>query len=211
MGYDGGELVQVVDHSREGLLLGWTLCGKHVSDSFDLRSSALNPSRVHVNPKNDFWSTLNWNLCCVKDIEYVLVMLHFTLAIDKSIVSNSTQVIKFSKYRVHFLLKHIFTGGKSEWQPFPPVFAPWGTESAQFAPFVIEFYLPESTVGVQDSKVGGSTDLGYHIIYDSHIVGDTLDGLIEIAAVQEQANCAIGLSCDIGGVDPWRVLIVYWQ
>ena len=148
--------------------------------------------------------------CCIKDVEYVLIMLNFTLAIDKSIVSDSTQAIKFSEYSVHFLLKHVSTAGKSKWQPFPPVFAPWGTEGAQFAAFVIEFYLPESTAGIQDTKVGSSTDLGYHIIYGSHIVWGALDGFVEITGVQAQANCAIRLCCDDSGIDPWCVLIVYW-
>ena len=140
----------------------------------------------------------------------MLIMLNFTLAIDKSMISDSTQAIKFSEYSVHFLLKHISTTGKSEWQSFPRVFTPWGTKGAQFAAFVIKFYLPESTAGVQDTNVGGSTFLGYHIIYRSHIVWGALDGFIEITGVQAQANCAIRLSCDNSGVDPWRVLIVYW-
>ena len=39
------------------------LCGEGMSlIALILRSSALNPSGVHVNPKNDVWSTLNWNL-----------------------------------------------------------------------------------------------------------------------------------------------------
>ena len=127
-------------------------------------------------------------------------MLNFTLVIGKSIVSDSTQAIKFSEYIVHFLLKHISTAGKSQWQPFPPIFAPWGTEGIQFAAFVTNFFLPESTAGVQDTKVGSSTDLGYHIIYGSHIVWGALDGFIEITGVEAQANGAIRLSCDNHGV-----------
>ena len=45
--------------------------------------------------------------CCVKDVEYVLIMLLFTFAINKSIICNSTQAIKLSKYGVHFLLEHL--------------------------------------------------------------------------------------------------------
>ena len=38
-------------------------CGEGMSlIALILRSSVLNPSGVHVNPKNDVWSTLNWNL-----------------------------------------------------------------------------------------------------------------------------------------------------
>ena len=38
-------------------------CGKDMSViALILRSSALSPSGVHVNPKKDVWSTLSWNL-----------------------------------------------------------------------------------------------------------------------------------------------------
>ena len=130
--------------------------------------------------------------CCIRDVEYVLIMLNFTLAIDKSIVSDSTQAITFSEYRVHFLLKHIPTAGKSGWQPFSPIFVSWSTEGAQFAAFVIKFYLPESTAGVQDTKVGDSTDLGYHIIFGSHIVWRALDGFIEITGSRHRLIAPLG-------------------
>lgn len=113
-----------------------------------LRLSAFSPSGVYVNLKKDVWSALNWNLsglnhillfCAVSRIEYVLIMLLFTLAIlDESTICNSTQAIKLSKYSVHFLLEHISTAGKSEWQPFPPVLPPWATEGAEFVAFVMK-------------------------------------------------------------------------
>ena len=93
-----------------------------------LSSSAVSPSRVHVNHQNDVWSTLLvWVeqyiivQCCVKDVEYVFIMPLFTFAINESIICNSTQTIKLSEYIFHSLLEHISTVGKSKWQPFPSV------------------------------------------------------------------------------------------
>ena len=97
--------------------------------------------------------------CCVKDIQYVLILL-----------CNTIQAIEVSKHIVHFLLEHVSPAGKSERQPFPPVLAPWSTESTKCATFVIPFNLPEPASGIKDTKVRGATDLGYHIIYGSHIV-----------------------------------------
>ena len=53
--------------------------------------------------------------CCVKDVEYVLIMLLFTFAINERIICNSTPTIKFSEYSIHSLLEHISVAGKSKW------------------------------------------------------------------------------------------------
>jgi len=147
-----------------------------------LRSSALSPSRVHVNDQNDIWSTLLVLVepyiivqCCFKDVEYVFIMPLFTFAINESIICNSTQTIKLSEYIVHSLLEHISTVGKSKWQPFPSVLSPWGTAGAASAAFVITFYLPEPPPGVKNAKMGGTAYFGNDIIYGSHIVGGALN------------------------------------
>ena len=75
---------------------------------------------------------------------------------------------------------------------FSTCICPMGTEGAQFAAFVIEFYLPESTAGIQDTKVGSSTDLGYHIIYGSHIVWGALDGFVEITGSRHRRIVPLG-------------------
>lgn len=111
-------------------------------------------------------------------------MLCFTLAVDKSIVCNTTQAIEVSRHIVHFLLEHVSTATKPERQLFPAVLAPWITESAKFAAFVVQFNLPEPASGMKDTKVGGATDLGYHIIYGSHIVRGAPDGFIKVTGVQ---------------------------
>ena len=112
------------------------------------------------------------------------IMLCFALAVDKSIVCNTTQAIEVSKHIVHFLLEHVSTAAKSERQPFPPVLAPWSTESAKFVAFVVQFNLPEPASGIKDTKVGGATDLGYHIIYGSHMVRGAPEGFIKVMGVQ---------------------------
>ena len=114
----------------------------------------------------------------------MLIMLCFALAVDKSIVCNITQAIEVSKHVVHFLLEHVSNAGKSERQPFPPALAPWSTERAKFAAFVIQFNLPEPVSGIKDTKVGGATDLGYHIIYGSLIARGAPDGFIKVTRVQ---------------------------
>ena len=113
--------------------------------------------------------------CGVKNVEYVLIMLLFTFAINESIICNSTQTIKLSEYIFHSLLEHISTAGKSKWQPFPSVLSPWGTGGAASAAFVITFYLPEPPQGVKNAKMGGTADFGYDIIYGSQIVGGALN------------------------------------
>ena len=120
----------------------------------------------------------------VKDIQYVLIMLCLALAVDKSIVCNTTQAIEVSKHIVHFLLEHVSNSGKSERQPFQPAPAPWSTERAKFAGFVIQFNLPEPASGIKDTKLGGATDLGYHIIYGSHIARGAPDGFIKVTGIQ---------------------------
>ena len=50
--------------------------------------------------------------------------------------------------------------------------------------------------------MGSSADLGYHIVYVSHIGRSLMDGFIEITGVQAQENCANGHPCDNSGVDP---------
>ena len=52
--------------------------------------------------------------CCVKDVEYVLIMLLFTFAINERIIFNSTQSIKLSEYSIRSLLGHISVVGKSK-------------------------------------------------------------------------------------------------
>ena len=144
-----------------------------------LRSSAHSPSRVHVNHQNVVWSTLLFWVepyiivqCCVKDVEYVLIMPLFTFAIHESIICNSTQTIKLPEYSIHSLLEHrdISTVAKSKWLPFQSVLSPWGTGGAESAAFVITLYLPEPPPGVKNTKMGGTADFGYDIIYGSHIV-----------------------------------------
>ena len=111
-------------------------------------------------------------------------MLCFALAVDKSIVCNTTQVIEVSKHIVHFLFEHVSSAAKSERQPFPPVLAPWSTESAKFAAFVVQFNLPEPASGIKDTKVRGATDLGYHIMYGYHMVRGAPDGFIKVTGGQ---------------------------
>ena len=77
------------------------------------------------------------------------IMLCFALAVDKSIVCNTTQAIEVSKHIVHFLLEHVSTAATSERQPFPPVLAPWSTESAKFAAFVVQFNFAGTRFGHQ--------------------------------------------------------------
>ena len=114
----------------------------------------------------------------------MLIMLCLTLAMDKGVVCNTTQAIEVSKHVVHFLLEHFSNAGKSERQPFPPALAPWSTERAKFAAFVIQFNLPEPALGIKDTKVGGAADLGYHISYGSHIARAAPDGFIKVTGVQ---------------------------
>ena len=53
---------QVVHHSHKGLQLS-KVCGEVMSVmALILRLSALSPSGIHISPKKDVWSTLNWNL-----------------------------------------------------------------------------------------------------------------------------------------------------
>ena len=114
----------------------------------------------------------------------MLITLCFALAVDKSIICNTTQAIEVSKYIVHFFLEHVATAGKSEGQPFPPVVAPWGTESAKFTAFVVEVNLPEPASGIKDPKMGGTTDLKYRIIYGSYIVRGAPNGFVKVTGVQ---------------------------
>ena len=114
----------------------------------------------------------------------MLIVLCFALAVDKSIICNTTQAIEVAKHIVHFLLEHVSTAGKSERQPFLPVLCPWSTESAMFAAFIVQVNLPNPASGIKDNNVGGATDLGYHIIYGSHIVRDAPDGFIKVTGVR---------------------------
>ena len=134
----------------------------------------------------------------------MLIMILFTFAINERIICNSTQTIKLSEYRIHSLLEHTSVAGKSKWQPFPSVLCPQGTKGAEFAAFVIKFYLPKPASGLKDAKMGGTADFGYDIIYGSHIVRDALQCLVQVTGVQEKANCAIWLSCNHSRVNPWR-------
>ena len=45
--------------------------------------------------------------CCVKDVEYVLIIPFFTFAINERIICNSTQAVKLSGYIGHILLEHV--------------------------------------------------------------------------------------------------------
>ena len=92
-----------------------------------LRSSAPRPSGVHVNPKNCLISCklelIRVELYvvlprCVKDIQHVLIMLCFILAVDKSIICNTTQAIEVSKHIVSFLFQHVSTAWTSGRQLF---------------------------------------------------------------------------------------------
>ena len=95
-----------------------------------LRSSALRPFGVHVNPEGYlvfFKQELIWVepyvvvLCCVKHIHYLLIKLFYALAVEKGIIRSTTQAIEVSKHLVHFLLEHVSTTGKCEGLSFPPV------------------------------------------------------------------------------------------
>ena len=88
-------------------------------------------------------------------------------------------------------------------------FPPWGAGGAEFAAFVIKFYLPESAPGIKDAKMGGTADFGYDIIYGSYIVGGALSCSVQVTGVQVEANCSIWFSCNHSRVDPWRVFIVH--
>ena len=114
----------------------------------------------------------------------MLIVLCLALTVDKRIVCNTSQVIEVSKHIVHFFLEHVSNAGKSERQPFPPALAPWSSERAKFAAFVIQFNLPEPASAIKDTEVGGATDLGYHIIYGSHIARGAPGGFIKVTGVQ---------------------------
>ena len=95
-------------------------------------------------------------------------MLCFALAVDKSIVCNTTSPLQVSPKGSLFHL-----------------YLPHGVLKVQ------SLLLSSSSSTFQNPlwasrilKGGGATDLGYHIIYGSHIVRGALDSFIKVTGVK---------------------------
>ena len=90
-----------------------------------LRSSALRPFGVHVNPKGYlvfFKQELIWvERCCSVLRQAHSLFAYQALLRSCGIIRSTTQAIEVSKHLVHFLLEHVSTTGKCEGLSFTPV------------------------------------------------------------------------------------------